>query len=771
MKKIYTLIIFLAFTMLVYSQQVSRNWVLVEIATGTWCYYCPGAAMGADDLIANGDPAAIIENHNGDPFATSDSDARNAYYTVSGYPTANFDGSYDEVVGGSNTNSMYSSYEPIVSSRIGVDSDFTLEIYGTNVGDDYTITIRLQDVGGYSSYDDLKLRFALTESEIPYTWQGMDEVNFVNRLMAPDATGTNLSTFDLTEVTMIELDFTFDNTWDDQHCELVAFIQDDGNKEVLQSQKVAINDLVALLQANFEASTTLTCSGSSVDFTDLSEGADILSWEWSFEGGTPATSTDENPTVTYNAPGIYDVELTIYDADGSDTFSMNDYISILETPAKADAPSGDSQACNGQPISYTVADVPYAQDYEWELDPAEAGSLNAEGTSATFNPTEDWTGDFTIRARATNICGDGEWSDDMEGNLLDSPNLFTLEGGGGYCLDGDGSEIILDGSETGISYELYLDDEATGTILEGTGSALSFGLQTDEGYFTTIAFNDDCSTSMMNQVEVYLLFAPDTPAMPEGDNAVCNDTEYVYTTTGTDDADDYVWFVDPVEAATLNANGMEVGIEWNPDYSGMAYLSVSGVNDCGEGNYSEELQIDVDDIPEPVIQGADLVCDEDIENYMVAETEGNEYNWEVIGGTITEGLGTYAITVEWGEAGTGIISVEEITPNDCFGNAADFEVTIDECTGIIESENISDVAIYPNPATDQLNVEFETKNGTKGELRILNQIGQTVWQNTVESTSNKFVYPIDISELNSGMYIINFQTTAGETVIQQFVKE
>ncbi len=50
---------------------VPRNLVVVEIGTGTWCQYCPGAAMGADELTSNNKPVAIIENHNGDNFANT----------------------------------------------------------------------------------------------------------------------------------------------------------------------------------------------------------------------------------------------------------------------------------------------------------------------------------------------------------------------------------------------------------------------------------------------------------------------------------------------------------------------------------------------------------------------------------------------------------------------------------------------------------------------------------------------------------------------------
>lgn len=118
MKKQLSLVISVLLVSLIsIAQQVPRNLVVVEIGTGTWCQYCPGAAMGADDLIANGYDVAIIENHNGDPYANNYSNARNNYYGVPGFPTAYFDG-LNSVVGGSNTESMYPYYFPKVNQRM-----------------------------------------------------------------------------------------------------------------------------------------------------------------------------------------------------------------------------------------------------------------------------------------------------------------------------------------------------------------------------------------------------------------------------------------------------------------------------------------------------------------------------------------------------------------------------------------------------------------------------------------------------------------------------
>ncbi len=78
MKKTLLALSLIIATFILFGQQVERDKVLLEIGTGTWCTYCPGAAMGADDLIANGHPVAVIEYHNGDNFANTYSNAPNS---------------------------------------------------------------------------------------------------------------------------------------------------------------------------------------------------------------------------------------------------------------------------------------------------------------------------------------------------------------------------------------------------------------------------------------------------------------------------------------------------------------------------------------------------------------------------------------------------------------------------------------------------------------------------------------------------------------------
>ena len=79
---------------------------------------------------------------------------------------------------------------------------------------------------------------------------------------------------------------------------------------------------------DFEASQTVIDVGDVVDFTDLSTG-DPESWDWLFEGGTPDTSTMQNPTgIQYNQMGLFDVTMTATNMFGSFELQKEDYIQV-----------------------------------------------------------------------------------------------------------------------------------------------------------------------------------------------------------------------------------------------------------------------------------------------------------------------------------------------------------------------------------------------------------------------------------------------------------
>lgn len=80
--------------------------------------------------------------------------------------------------------------------------------------------------------------------------------------------------------------------------------------------------------ADFVANYTTVTAGGQVTFTDLSTYTPTT-WNWSFPGGTPAAFVGQNPpSITYNTPGLYNVTLTVSNANGTDTQTNTNYITV-----------------------------------------------------------------------------------------------------------------------------------------------------------------------------------------------------------------------------------------------------------------------------------------------------------------------------------------------------------------------------------------------------------------------------------------------------------
>ncbi|MCF0175596.1 MAG: PKD domain-containing protein [Bacteroidales bacterium] len=80
--------------------------------------------------------------------------------------------------------------------------------------------------------------------------------------------------------------------------------------------------------SSFEAANATTYEGGSVKFTATSTG-NVGGYQWTFEGGTPATSTEANPVVKYNSSGKFKVTLKTYNDKYENICEKADLISVL----------------------------------------------------------------------------------------------------------------------------------------------------------------------------------------------------------------------------------------------------------------------------------------------------------------------------------------------------------------------------------------------------------------------------------------------------------
>jgi PKD repeat protein len=144
--------------------------------------------------------------------------------------------------------------------------------------------------------------------------------------------------------------------------------------------------------AAFSSDIAAGCAGMTVQFNDHSAG-DPSGWEWTFEGGNPATSIEQNPMVTYALPGTYSVTLTASNIFGGNSTQLTNYIQVTLPPT-----AGFSFTTNGGVVNFANS-AQGATDYAW--------SFGDGSTSTEKDPVHTYTasGSYTVGLTVTNACG------------------------------------------------------------------------------------------------------------------------------------------------------------------------------------------------------------------------------------------------------------------------------------------------------------------------------------------------------------------------------
>jgi PKD repeat protein len=297
-------------------------------------------------------------------------------------------------------------------------------------------------------------------------------------------------------------------------------------------------------------SDTVVCEGSYVRFEDQTPEFPT-SWNWTFEGGNPSTSTSQNPVVGYDAAGIYDVILEVTNSVGTevDTFQniiMVDVLpSVTITPDQTDYCPGDKITLNGSG----------AEHYTWyderSVDPASFDSTyttllfrsrtfylvgeNAGGCADTtsYEVVLQTGADVSIQASDTIVCG---------GDTV----LFTAAGGESYIWFFNKDTISTDAS---VEIPFYLSDVVG---IQGITSAGCPGFDVSE---------------------ITVLNTPVAEITVEGDILTASD------------ADSYQWYLDGTEIP--DATSKIYVAEESGDY----HVIVFNANGCSDA--SESVSIDI----------------------------------------------------------------------------------------------------------------------------------------------------------------------------------
>lgn len=194
---------------------------------------------------------------------------------------------------------------------------------------------------------------------------------------------------------------------------------------------------------------TAGCTGKTLQFYDYTAPS-AATRLWSFQGGTPSTSTAANPSVTYATPGTYDVKLVVANAAGVDSIVLSNYVTIISAPSAGIAltSSISSALCSGDSATFTATPTNGGLNptINWRLN----GSIVA---SNTFTYGGIFANNDVLKVEmvsADNCVANPIVADSMILSVNSLPAV-TL-GSQGYVCELDGPQLLSGGQPSGGVY-------------------------------------------------------------------------------------------------------------------------------------------------------------------------------------------------------------------------------------------------------------------------------------------------------------------------------
>jgi tetratricopeptide (TPR) repeat protein len=257
--------------------------VLAELFTGSECPPCVASDIAFDGLIAfyprSVNAVLVYHEHipGPDPMANPDTEARMAYYTrdvVQGTPTAIINGSESSVGGGGATGAKgrFGLYRWMIEQQISDTPKVAIELEGSRTGQNVTMSATVNVSDPLLLRDgDLKLRVALAEELVHFTGaNGVTELRMVVRSLigGPDGyeldrSGGATEAEGAVDISALESDLlTYLSDWESENSDrfrntpgfkdkkheidesqlfLVAFVQDDSSRKILQTVVLELN--------------------------------------------------------------------------------------------------------------------------------------------------------------------------------------------------------------------------------------------------------------------------------------------------------------------------------------------------------------------------------------------------------------------------------------------------------------------------------------------------------------------------------------------------
>lgn len=422
--------------------------------------------------------------------------------------------------------------------------------------------------------------------------------------------------------------------------------------------------------ASFSSPATI-CAGQPVVYT-YTGGATGATLNWSFPGGTPASSTSAGPvSVTYATPGTYTASLTATSTACGPGSSSNS-ISVTNGPSATF--SLPATACLGSNvnISYTGT-APIGSTYTWNFG-SNATVVSGSGAGpyvVSFGATGNQNVSLTVNS--------GGCSSTTNNNINITPGVTsTFNVPVSACINQNGTISYTGNATVGATYSWNFGAGATPVTANTAGPhSVSWGAAGSKNITLTVSQGGCTSSSTFNTTVNALPSANFTATSP-----ICAGSNTTLTYTGGASSPTFNWSL-PAGSSPATISGVGPH-SVNLANAGSNTISLS-ITSGGCTSTAVNQNVIVNSLPTGIITPSPAsVCIGQNSTISISPTPvGATYVWNFgAGSSVVSGTGAGPYVVNWSSSGSKTISVQ-VTANGCTSSA--ITSTVNVTNGITSS--------------------------------------------------------------------------------------
>jgi len=463
-----------------------------------------------------------------------------------------------------------------------------------------------------------------------------------------------------------------------------------------------------------------------------------VTYTWSFPAGWSVTAGQGTNSVTVT-PSATAGTVTVTPSTGCGNGTAQT-LSVTPEPAVAQpsAITGAASPCAGTSQTYSVTNVA-GVTYTWSFPTGwtiTAGQ-NTNSVTVTASATAG-----TVTVTPSTACGNG-----TPQTLTLTPSAIpaqpVISGPAAPCQGTTVNYSVT--NVAGESYNWSVPGDWTITSGQGT-STITVTMGTQSGNVSVIP-SSTCGTGTAGTLPVITSTAPAQPSAITGNINPCIGSSQVYSVSNVAGVT-YTWTLPSGWSQTAGGTTNSITVTTGT-LSGS--VTVTPSNACGSGT-AQTLTVTAQAAPSVDLGPDQTICNDEVTT-LDAGAGFSSYSW-------TGGATTQTLTVDGATIGVGTHTITVTVTNSYTCTASnDIVITVEDCSGI-ETATLQIGNIYPNPASESINIAFAAEYNNL-VINLFDATGRLVSSQSLKYTTSGNVVVIPVSQLSAGVYSLQLVSEEG----------